>query len=417
MTLGVPSSGVGVGAVGGVLGGLGRLPLDDDELAQCVSCGLCLPFCPTYRVTGEEAASPRGRIAAMREVQAGAPMAGPFADFMGRCVQCRACEVACPSAVPFGRLMEGARQALADDAGSVPWWQRAGYRLLGHHRLLVGLSVAGAAAQRLGLVPARLASRLALPRLPGRQPALVPSGSDVWLFTGCVMDAWQRHVHQAAKSVIEATGAGVALPEPGGDCCGALHVHAGLGRQARGLAERVMRSMPGDAPILVDSAGCGAALKDYGHLVGTAAAAQFSARVFDVHEWLATRMDRLPGTGVGAGLVPHGPVVVQDPCHLRQVQRCHLAVRTVLAPYVELIELDDEGLCCGAGGAYSALHPELAEPIRDRKLAAIARTGCTVVASANPGCSMWLAAAGVDVRHPMEIVAEAIGATGGSRAR
>jgi glycolate oxidase iron-sulfur subunit len=403
------SSPVAAGA-GGVLG---RLPLDEDELAQCVACGLCLPFCPTYRVTGEESASPRGRIAAMRAVQAGAPMDGPFADFMGRCVQCRACEVACPSGVPFGRLMEGARQALADETGSVPWWQRIGYRVLGHHRLLVALSRAGAVAQRCRLVPSRLASRLALPTLPWRQAPLVASGSDVWLFTGCVMDAWQRHVHQAAKAVIEASGAGVALPQAGGDCCGALHIHAGLGPEARRLATRVMGSMPGDAPILVDSAGCGAALKDYGHLVGTPAASEFAARVFDVQEWLATRMDRLPAGDGG----PAGAVAIQDPCHLRQVQRRHEAVRTVLAPYAQLVELDDEGLCCGAGGAYSALHPELAEPIRQRKLEAIARSGCSVVASANPGCSMWLAAAGVEVRHPMEILAEAIGVSGGLRDR
>jgi glycolate oxidase iron-sulfur subunit len=102
---------------------------------------------------------------------------------------------------------------------------------------------------------------------------------------------------------------------------------------------------------------------------------------------------------------------------LRQVQRRHESVRTVLAPYVALVELDDDGMCCGAGGAYSALHPELAEPIRDRKLEAIARTGCAMVASANPGCSMWLAAAGVEVRHPMEILADAIGVAGGSRDR
>ncbi len=174
--------------------------------------------------------------------------------------------------------------------------------------------------------------------------------------------------------------------------------------------------MPGEAPILVDSAGCGAALKDYGHLVGTAEAARFAARVFDVQEWLADPDGPLPPWSVGTSLAV-GPVAVQDPCHLRQVQRRHEAVRTVLAPYVDLVELDDEGLCCGAGGAYSALHPELAEPIRDRKVAAIARTGCTVVASANPGCSMWLAAAGVEVRHPMEILAEAIGVAGGGRDR
>jgi glycolate oxidase iron-sulfur subunit len=275
--------------------------------------------------------------------------------------------------------------------------------------LLVGLSAAGAVAQRAHLIPARIQRRLGLPRLPLRQPVLNaadPAVADVWLFTGCVMDAWQRHVHAAAKAVIEATGATVALPGRGGDCCGALHVHAGLSAEARQLARRVMASMPGQKPILVDSAGCGAALKDYGHLLGTAEAAAFSARVLDIHEWLAGRMDRLPPPVPGRRLPP---IAVQDPCHLRQVQRRHESVRTVLGPYADLVELDDEGMCCGAGGAYSALHPELARPVRDRKVAAVARTGCTLVASANPGCSLWLAAAGLDVRHPVELLAEAIG--------
>jgi glycolate oxidase iron-sulfur subunit len=392
-----------------------RLPVDDDELASCVACGLCLPVCPTYRITGEEAASPRGRIAAMRAVQAGGPMDEPFASFMGRCVQCRACEVACPSAVPFGRLMEGARQALADEAGAVPWWQRAAYGVLGRHRLLLALSAAAAVAQRSRLLPGRVAARLALPTLPLRQSRLVASGGDVWLFTGCVMDAWQRHVHRAAQRVIEATGTSVAHPGPGGDCCAALHIHAGLVHPARRLARRVMASMPGDAPILVDSAGCGAALKDYGHLLGTADAVAFSERVRDIHEWLAPRLDLLPPRR--RGTATPGPVAVQDPCHLRQVQRCHGAVRSVLAPYVEVAELDDDGMCCGAGGAYSALHPELAVPIRERKLAAVARSGGVMVASANPGCSLWLAAAGIEVRHPVEIVAEAIGVVGDRRHR
>jgi glycolate oxidase iron-sulfur subunit len=345
-----------------------------------------------------------------------------FTEFMDRCVQCRACEVACPSAVPFGRLMEGARHALALETGYQPWWRRAGYAVLGHHRLLVALTTVVAAAQRARFVPPSLARRLALPPLPLRQPPLRASGNDVYLFTGCVMDAWQRRVHLAAQRVIEATGAGVALPGPGGDCCGALHTHAGLSDQARRLAARVMASMPGDAPVLVDSAGCGAALKDYGHLLGTGEAVQFSRRVRDIHEWLAERQDRLPKPVTGRARLgpegpagaegpagPVGPVAVQDPCHLRHVQRAHLPVRTVLAHYVEVVELDDDGMCCGAGGVYSALHPELAGPIRDRKLAAIARCGASVVASANPGCSMWLAAAGLDVRHPVELVAEAIG--------
>jgi glycolate oxidase iron-sulfur subunit len=297
--------------------------------------------------------------------------------------------------------MEGTRATLAAEGRFTPRWQRAAYRVLGHHRLLVAGSRSLAVAQRLGAVP----KRLGLPRLPLRARGLQPTGTDAWLFTGCVMDAWQRSVHEAAIGVLTAAGLGVALPGRGGDCCGALHVHAGLTPQARRLAERVMASMPGEAPILVDSAGCGAQLKDYGHLLGTPAAATFSGRVFDIHEWLAPRVDRLP-----SARRPLGPVVVQDPCHLRHVQRCHLAVRTVLAPYASLIELDDDGLCCGAGGAYSALHPDMAAAVRDRKLAAIARAAPagTVVASSNPGCAMHLAAAGVPVRHPTELVWEAI---------
>jgi glycolate oxidase iron-sulfur subunit len=165
-----------------------------------------------------------------------------------------------------------------------------------------------------------------------------------------------------------------------------------------------MASMPGEAPVLVDSAGCGAALKDYGHLLGTDAARAFSARVFDVHEWLAPRIDQLP-----AGRPISASVVVHDPCHLRNVQRAHEHVRTVLRPFVgELAELDDEGLCCGAGGAYAALHPDMAADIRERKLDAIRRSGASVVASANPGCTLHLAAAGVTVVHPIELIDQAL---------
>jgi glycolate oxidase iron-sulfur subunit len=383
---------------------IGVLPVDADELAACVACGLCLAHCPTYRVTGEEGFSPRGRIAAMRAVDAGAPADATFSRFMQTCVQCRACETACPSSVPFGRLMEGARELLAPRA--VPGWQRVAYRMLGHHRALVLSTTLGAVAQRSRLIPGWLARRLSLPRLPVRQAPLVATGADVWLFTGCVMDAWQRHIHRAAIAVLGACGAGVALPGPGAACCGALHVHAGLRRDAAALARRVMAAFPGSAPIVVDSAGCGAALKDYGHLLGTAEARRFSARVIDIHEWLAARADRLPARTPGtAGL----RIAVQDPCHLRHVQRVEATVRIVLERYGTILELDDEGRCCGAGGAFSALQPELAGQIRTQKLAVIAMTGPDVVASANPGCGLWLAAAGVPVRHPVEIVAAACG--------
>jgi glycolate oxidase iron-sulfur subunit len=339
----------------------------------------------------------------MRGVQwRGADADGEFVRFMETCVQCRGCEPACPSGVPFGHLMEHTRETLADRRVTAPRLMRASFAVLGHHRLLLAGSTLLALAQRARLVP----RRAGLARLPIRRgPPLRSTGGDVWLFTGCVMDAWMRDTHRAAAALVTAAGATFAVSPAG--CCGALHVHAGLRADARKLAERVVRSMPGDAPILVDSAGCGAAMKDYGRLLGTADAVGFAHRVVDIHEWLAQHVERLPRPPTRSS------VIVQDPCHLRHVQRAHGAVRTVLGHVADVVELDDDGLCCGAGGAYSALQPALADEIRERKLAAIARaierSGATIVASANPGCAMHLAAAGVDVRHPVDIVAEAIG--------
>ena len=414
-----------------------ELDIDSDTLASCVACGMCLPHCPTYRVTGEESASPRGRIALMRDVAERGEADAAFVEFMDACIQCRGCETACPAGVHYGHMMEAAREALASQTNYQPRLRRLAYRTLGMPRLLAAGSRLLALAQRLGVLrAARLLSRIkrfrslgtaagALPRVPLRQRPLRPSGDDVWLFTGCVMDAWMRDTHRAAQSVIEATGAGVALPPPRAACCGSLHTHAGLGTDARRLARRVIAALPGDAPILVDSAGCGAAMKEYGHLLGTPEARRFAERVQDVHEWLAARADMLP---VGAASSPNvrgpdssGPaqrarVAVQDPCHLRHVQQAHLPVRTVLGRYVEVAELDDDGLCCGAGGAYSQQHPDVAGAVRERKVAAIERTGASVVASANPGCTLHLRAAGLDARHPLEIVAEHLHDDGGAGA-
>ncbi|MBK9972478.1 MAG: 4Fe-4S dicluster domain-containing protein [Ilumatobacteraceae bacterium] len=377
-----------------------KFHLDDNELATCVSCGLCLPHCPTFRATGEEALSPRGRIAAIRAVHHDdAPVTPEFVSFMESCVQCRGCEPACPSGVHYGNLQEGVRETLAQRHRITPRWQRAAFAVLPRHRLLLAGSSALAVAQRMHLVPRRAGLTTLAVRRP--QP-LRATGTDVWLFTGCVMDAWMRDTHRSTAKVLDHLGVTFALPGKGGGCCGALHTHAGLTDAARHLAANVMSSMPGDAPIVVNSAGCGAALKEYGHLLGTPDAAVFGARVLDVHEFVAQHVDRLRPTR------RVGPVIVQDPCHLRHVQKAHMAVRTVLAPVADLVELDDDGLCCGAGGAYSVMEPALAGQIRERKLASIARAGGGLVASANPGCAMHLAAAGLTVRHPIDILAEAL---------
>ena len=375
------------------------LGINPEELASCVACGLCLPHCPTFRVTGEEWASPRGRISAMRQIQDhGAAIDSAFLSSMDTCVQCRGCEPACPSGVPFGSMMEATQAELARRRRGD--WQQWGFRVLGHRWLLNLLSRMLAVAQRLRLVPSK---RLGLPKIPLVQERLRASGDDVWLFTGCVMDAWQRSTHAAVKRVVEAAGAGVALPGAGAACCGALSLHAGLEGHARALASRTMKTLEGSAPILVDSAGCGAALKEYGKHLGTPEAKAFSERVLDVHEWLAAHADRLPPAGEQDEELT---VAVHDPCHLRHVQRAHQPVAEVLARYATVVALDDDGLCCGAGGAYAAMQPDLAASIRERKLEAIERSGATIVASANPGCTIHLANAGVAVRHPLEIVDE-----------
>lgn len=390
------------------------LAVDDAELARCVSCGLCLPACPTWRVTGFERASPRGRIAAMRAVQwEGAPLDDEFASMMDECVQCRGCEPVCPAFVPFGHLMEGARAALVRARRGTwrrrPWRRLAewvAYRWVLPHRLVLGsITWLLWISQRLR-VPLR---RLGVPWLEAGELIRPLRGSNVegepvFLFPGCVMDQWLRATHRSAVRVIEAAGGSAVLPERGGVCCGALHLHAGRIVEARRLAQRVMATMPGDAPVLVDSAGCGAAMKDYGRLVRTHAAHAFAARVADVHEWLAPRaIVGLRATGE--------PVVVQDPCHLRHVQRAEAAVREVVGRAHGVREVDDGGLCCGAGGAYAVLQPALSARIRQAKVDALRRASGgeqIPVVSANPGCILHLRAAGVDARHPLDVVAAAL---------
>ena len=226
---------------------------------------------------------------------------------------------------------------------------------------------------------------------------------DAWLFTGCVMDAWLRDTHRSAARVMRSIGVHVARPPAKAACCGALHLHAGREAEARTLALRVMAAMPGDAPVVVDSAGCGAAIKEYGELLGSPEARAFGERVEDFSEWLAHHpAPRLRPTGT--------QVVVQDPCHLRHVQKSHGAVREVLAPAYDLLETADDGLCCGAGGAYAVTQPELSRRILDLKLDALRAAGGAnpIVASANPGCVVQLRGAGIDARHPADLIAEAL---------
>ena len=390
-----------------------------EELNSCIDCGLCLPACPTFRLTGDESASPRGRIAAIRAVDRGlAPIDERFGAVMDLCLQCRACETACPSLVPFGRLMEGARgevAALKPDAAAIGKRVLFG-RLIGS-RALVGLGSSliglGQRARLAAVAPSILRKTDALRAVPipapttaGREwlPEGEPVGTVAFL-SGCVMDPWYSEIHVAAIQVLRTAGYRVVAP-PQQTCCGALAAHEGAAYDAARMAVQNVEAFSGFERVVVDSAGCSAHMKGYGHWVdGGGGLAQ---RVVDANEFIANLIER------GSLPVFEGdrPIAVQDPCHLRHAQRIVEEPRTILrAAGYKPVEIDPAGGCCGAAGAYQLSHPEVSEELGQRKAEQIVATGLTRVASANPGCEMQLKTYlrdGYEVAHPIELYWEAL---------
>lgn len=387
-----------------------RIPLDapsDADLAACVACGLCLPHCPTYRVTGEESASPRGRIAAMRSVAEG--LSDPdetFAGFMDLCLVCRACEDVCPSHVPFGRMAERARvqvEPLRTRRERFLRW--LGLDVVLPSKRLLWLA---AALQPLG--------RAVLPR---RVRSLVPHRSELFrrllrvtepngevrgtvaLLSGCVQDRWFRDVNRATIRVLARNGWRVVVPRTQ-RCCGALAAHHGRLDTARALAERNLRAFADADVLVVNAAGCGSHLKEVGELLGTDEAKRFSAKVRDVMEFLHDEgLSETPTTTDGAQRVAY-----HDACHALRAQKIKDQPRALLReiPGLQIHEIPGGDVCCGAAGLYNVLEPEMSSELRRRKAEAIASTGASVVASANPGCTMQIVAGLRELGSPKEVV-------------
>jgi glycolate oxidase iron-sulfur subunit len=437
-------------------------------LDPCVHCGFCLQACPTYLATGDEADSPRGRIVLMRALERGEldPHDAALRQHLDACLGCRGCEPVCPSGVGYGRGLEAAREVLTHVHGLPPaarailgvfasesLWRPlfAAARLLratGLPRHLAGRGPAGfamamlaatdewRAAQR-GAVTLRARERPkgaettrasdAIGDPNGSGPSGPPeraqgdTGPDpvvrptVALFRGCVMDALFGHVHDATRRTLEANGYQV-VEVPGQVCCGALHEHAGERGAARALAARNVAALAGAADyVVVNSAGCGALLKDYGHLLGGEDAAALAGSVRDVSELLAE-----------AGPRPGGPleldVAYDAPCHLQHAQRVHAAPMAVLGTIrgLRLRLLPGYDRCCGSAGVYSLLQPEMSRAVLEDKIHAIAAADPRpdVVATGNPGCLMQIGAglrvAGLEVAvaHPVELLDRAYAAAG-----
>jgi glycolate oxidase iron-sulfur subunit len=407
-------------------------------LDNCVHCGFCLQACPTFLATGDESDSPRGRIALMQALERGdlAATDPALATHLDRCLGCRGCEPVCPSGVGYGRGLETARERITSRRRPPALARLALY--LFTSRELSPAVYALARAARATTLPRRLAGwgrgRFALGMLAASRPTRnaergTRNGRPVHrsafplprsafapalLFRGCVMNGLLAHVHDATVRTLAVNG--VAVGEaPGQGCCGALHAHAGLAEDARALARaNIAAFATTEGPIVVNSAGCGAMLKEYGHVLpDDPAAAAFAARVRDVTELLAER-------GPVAGAPVARRVAYDPPCHLLHAQGVADPPGRVLAavPGVEVIETPGASRCCGSAGLYGLIQPELSQAVLAAKLDELRAAAPDVVATGNPGCQLQigagLAAAGIaaEVRHPVELLDRSYRAAG-----
>ena len=421
------------------------LALASKGLDACVHCGFCLQACPTYVNLEDENDSPRGRLVLMRRMLEGdIALDDPTtAQHIDRCLGCRACETACPSGVPYGELLEATRATMAP-ARDMPLVARAVLALFKHPSLL-RLALLGARAFRATRLPHLLAnvlpSRLAFPMamIASTTPAQLRADgagaaardtaprtmttsnastqatftpTTATCLTGCVMSGLFSHVNSATERVLVHNGFALRSTLAQG-CCGALHAHAGDLESARALARTNVAAFEqsGADVIAVNSAGCGAMLKQYGHLlhddpVWAQRAERVSVRTRDISELLAT-VGPTPGTASVALRVTHDP-----PCHQMHAQRVVAPPLAVLQaiPGLSLIPLEDADQCCGSAGIYNLVEPDTSDAVLAPKLARIAESGADWLATGNPGCMMQIGAgllrsgSRVRVVHPIELL-------------
>jgi glycolate oxidase iron-sulfur subunit len=409
-----------------------------DLIAACVHCGFCLPTCPTFAVLGVEMDSPRGRIHLMKTVwehRLGADSSG-LEDHISKCLDCRACETACPSGVEYGKLVEGARSQIVVARPRSPverLIRTAAFEwLLPHRRVLSAFATVSVAARRLGMGSLLRATRLGIARrmadlldlLPDRATAGSPAAAApaqgerrgrVAMLEGCVMGSVFGDTNAATARVLARNGVEV-IATVGQTCCGALHAHAGERELARDLARRNIGAFEQTAvdAVIVNAAGCGAAMKEYGWLLKddpawSSRASAFAAKVKDATEFLGDLgMSERPGT-------LHQRVTWDDPCHLLHGQKIREQPRALLAaiPGLDVVPLEEADWCCGSAGTYNVTQPDLARSILERKVANVLRTGADTVVTANPGCLMQIqsglrqAGSNVRVVHLLDLLDEA----------
>jgi glycolate oxidase iron-sulfur subunit len=408
-------------------------PPRPELLADCVHCGFCLPTCPTYQLWGEEMDSPRGRIHLMNLATEGQiAIDDSFASHFDACLGCMACVSSCPSGVQYDQLIEAVRPQInravprsAADRFFRAWifaifpypgrlrlaavgawlYQRSGIRSLMHRSGLMDKLPA-----RLKALEA-LMPQVLLRNIASRQRGLsTPVGEvrrRVALVSGCIQQVFFAHVNQATARVLIAEGCEIVVPKQG--CCGALSVHAGREEEGLARARKMIESFEGlDVDdIVVNVAGCGSTLKEYGGLLAgdpqySVRAAEFSAKVRDISELLANLEPQAPRHPIAVRIAYH------DACHLAHGQQIRQQPRDVLRtiPQLELLEVPESELCCGSAGIYNMVQPEAGEELGKRKSANILGTRPDAVTTGNPGCLLQIARYldGVPLLHPIELI-------------
>jgi len=414
----------------------------ETDLMGCVHCGLCLPACPTYLETGSEADSPRGRLVLMRKMHEGtlSPADPDVTHHLDLCLGCRACETACPSGVRYGRILETARERINAERVRPAPTDLSRAALLGTLAQPKRLTIAMRMAQAVtgGVVPgpavkllsgdfgaasqkSLLPETISPPLPPAVTPAVGAKRARVGVLTGCAMRVLFGDVNADTVRLLAANGCEVLVNRRQG-CCGALHGHNGYGDEAKSLAKSLIEAfLPFDGldAIIVNSAGCGSQMKEYGQLFAddpatAAKASAFAAKVRDVSEFLDDLGWVAP---LKATSDTEAVMAYHDACHLLHGQGVSDAPRALLArlPNTKWVPLPESDICCGSAGIYNFTEPQMAKRLQARKIDHILATKATVIATGNPGCLAWIASGlkerglpEIRVAHPVTLLAEAL---------